>query len=485
MTKTTHFIGRERELKRLTDLTKKTSASFIVVKGRRRIGKSRLIIEFSKQFEHFYKFEGLAPEENITPIHQLEEFSRQLTRQFRTAKAKYDDWSDALWAVGERVQTGKTLLFFDELSWMGDKDPTFLGKIKNFWDTQLSKNNRLIFVVCSSASGWMEKNLLNSTGFVGRVSLTLTLAELPLTDCNKFWPKNISAHERLKILAVTGGIPKYIEEIKVKEHAEENIKQLCFTEGGFLVKEFEHIFSDLFMRKSSFYKKIVYLLATGAKEHSEIQEALCQGQNLKYYGRISEYLWELEEAGFIKRDRTWNIKTSNDSKLSRYRLQDNYLRFYLRYIEKNLEKIKRGMFASKSLTLLPEWNTIMGFQFENLVVNNKALLHKILGIKADEIVNENPFFQRKTNRTPGCQIDYMVQTKFGSLYICEIKFSKNEIDNSIIKEVQAKINALKFPRSFSYRPVLIHVNGITSDVIDSDYFYSIISVAELLEIEEK
>src|SRR5688572_13517284 len=104
MSKITHFIGRQRELERLGCLTKKNSASFIVVKGRRRIGKSRLIAEFGKQFKYFYKFEGLPPEKEITSAHQLEEFSRQITRQFRTAKAKYDDWSDALWAVGERVQ---------------------------------------------------------------------------------------------------------------------------------------------------------------------------------------------------------------------------------------------------------------------------------------------------------------------------------------------------------------------------------------------
>lgn len=198
------FIGRQHELKRLSALIKKGTASFVVIKGRRRIGKSRLVYEFSKHFDNYYKFEGLAPEKDVTSMHQLEEFSRQISRQFKTAKARYDDWSDALWSVGERIQSSRTLLFFDELSWMGDKDPTFLGKIKNFWDTQLSKNNQLIFIVCSSASAWIEKNLLSSMGFVGRVSLTLTLEELPLSDCNWFWPKNISSYEKLKILAVTG-----------------------------------------------------------------------------------------------------------------------------------------------------------------------------------------------------------------------------------------------------------------------------------------
>lgn len=475
------FIGRQAELERLRSAAQKKIASFVVIKGRRRVGKSRLIDEFSKDFDHYYKFEGLAPEKGVTPAHQLDEFSRQMSRQFNTGKARYDDWSDIFYAVGDKVQSGKTLLFFDELSWMGDKSPAFLGKLKHFWDNLLTKNPQLIFVACSSASSWVEKNLLSSTAFIGRVSLILTLEELPLIDCSKFWPKNISAYEKFKVLSITGGIPRYLEEINPKHSAEENIKQLCFTEGALLINEFQRIFSDLFMRESIFYEKIVNTLANGPKEQAEIQTAITQDkQDQHYYGRIPEYLWELEEAGFIKRDYTWNITTGADSKLSKYRLQDNYLRFYLKYIKNNLQKIKRGAFTLKSLTSLPEWNTTMGFQFENLVLNNRKHIHKLLNIRPDEIVNENPFFQKSTQRNPGCQIDYMIQTKFNCLYICEIKFSKNKIDKSVIKEVTTKIDNLKFPLGFSYRPVLIHVNGVTEDVIDSGYFSNIIDMGELL-----
>ncbi|WP_353272404.1 AAA family ATPase [Wolbachia endosymbiont (group A) of Urophora cardui] len=149
------FIGRQTELKQLLELTEKNTASFVVVKGRRRIGKSRLIQEFGKHFEQHYSFAGLPPEKHTTTSHQLNEFSRQVARQFNTSFARYDDWSDLLWAVGERLLSGKILLLLDEISWMGSKDPTFLGKIKNFWDTQLKNNNKLIFVVCGSASSWM------------------------------------------------------------------------------------------------------------------------------------------------------------------------------------------------------------------------------------------------------------------------------------------------------------------------------------------
>lgn len=448
----------------------------MVVKGRRRIGKSRLIEEFSQHFEHFYTFAGLPPDHETTAKHQLDEFARQISRAFKTSQARYDDWSDALWAVGERIQSGSILLLFDEISWMGSKDPTFLGKIKNLWDLQLKKNDQLIFIVCGSASSWIEKNILSGTGFVGRISYTLTLEELPLSDCDKFWPNGISAYEKFKVLSVTGGIPKYLEEISPKRSAENNIKTLCFTKGGFLVEEFEQIFSDIFIRKTDYYKRIAKVLADGPKEQKEI----CKALDIHRHGRIPEYLWELELAGFITRDHTWNLKTGQDAELSKYRLSDNYLRFYLKYIEKNTSKINRNTFALKSLTALPEWHSMMGFQFENLVLNNRGYLHQALEIRPEEIICENPYFQRKTVRMPGCQIDYMVQTKFGTLYVCEIKFSKIPITKSILQEVQMKIDAIKFPRGFSYRPVLIHVNGITEEVIDSDYFAAIIDFSQFL-----
>jgi hypothetical protein len=122
----------------------------------------------------------------------------------------------------------------------------------------------------------------------------------------------------------------------------------------------------------------------------------------------------------------------------------------------------------------------MGLQFENLILNNRKLLWNKLHIHPEEIRSDNPFFQRKTVRAPGCQIDYLIQTKFNNLYICEIKFSKNEIGPGVIKEIQQKIDTLKSPKNFSCRPVLIQVNGVTDAVLESDYFNKIVDFSELL-----
>jgi uncharacterized protein len=192
-------------------------------------------------------------------------------------------------------------------------------------------------------------------------------------------------------------------------------------------------------------------------------------------------LGDIEElAGFVARDHTWNLKNGMDARLSRFRLKDNYLRFYLKYVRKNLRKIDRNGYALKSLTSLPEWPTIMGLQFENLVANNRRQLHRLLRLNPEEIVNENPSYQHKTARQPGCQIDYLIQTKFDTLYVCEIKFSRNEITSAVIPEIRAKIGALSRPRGMSSRPVLIHVNGVNQEVTDSDYFAHIVDMGEML-----
>ena len=249
-----------------------------------------------------------------------------------------------------------------------------------------------------------------------------------------------------------------------------------FYRRRFLAEEFSHIFSDIVLRDSVLYKKIVKSLASGSKTQQEVQKAL----KLETPGRLHEYLSDLELAGFVARDYSWDLSTGEDIKKSKYRLKDNYLRYYLKYIDKKLDKMKRGLFTLNSLTALPEWHTMMGLQFENLVLNNRKAICDALGINASDVINDNPFFRKKTTRLAGVQIDYMIQTKFDTLYICEIKFSKLPVGIAVIEEVQRKIDALQTAKRFSCRPVLLHVNGVSADLQESDYFAAIMNLGSLL-----
>jgi AAA+ ATPase superfamily predicted ATPase len=472
------FIGRERELSLLNRFLKKDTASLLVVRGRRRIGKSRLVEEFARPFK-YYEFSGIAPNSKTTSQSQRDDFASQLGKQgFPHIKA--NDWNDLFWLLADKTNKGRIIILLDEISWMGSEDPNFLGKLKNAWDQHFKKNSKLILILCGSASSWIEKNILSSTGFVGRISFALTLDELSIKDCQQFWgvkSKNISAMEKLKILSVTGGIPRYLEEVDPNLCAEDSIRNMCFTKGALLVEEVGHLFSNTFLRKSEIYKNITQILSSGSKEFNEI----CQYLDITPSGRMLEYLEELELAGFIKRDHPWHIKTGQDSKLSHFRLSDNYLRFFFKYIDKYKTKIDRNSFDFKSLSALPGWYSIMALQFENLVLNNRSYIWDILGLKPEDIISENPFFQNKTKRNPGCQIDYLIQTRFNTLYVCEIKFSKNKISYSIINEIQQKIDRLKRPKNISCRSVLIHVNGVEDDVEESGYFSEIIDFGKILD----
>ncbi len=475
----TGFVGRKRELQVLNGLTQKRSASMVVIKGRRRIGKSRLIQEFGKGFKTKYFFSGVPPTSETTKQSQIDEFARQMCVHLSLPEMRFMDWGDLFSFLGKQVQNGKVLIVFDEISWIGSKDFDFLGKIKNLWDMHFNQNDKLIFIMCGSISAWIERNILKSTGFVGRISATMTLAELSLSECAQFFDppgKRLSAFEKFKLLSVTGGVPKYLEEIRPELTAEQNIRNLCFTTEGYLFDEFDKIFSDVFLTRSDFYKKAVELLVNRPSSPKEI----CDEIGVTLNSTASDYFDELEQAGIVKRDYAWHLKTQTASKLSHFRLKDNYSRFYLKYIRPNKNKIQNGLFEDKSLVGLPGWNAIMGLQFENLVLNNRKKIWELLNIPPEEIVWENPFFQNKTSKHPGCQIDYLIQTKYSNLYVCEIKFSSTEVKIDIIPEVERKMKLLQRPKGFSCRPVLIHVNGVHEDVEDQQYFSKIIDFGNLL-----
>jgi AAA+ ATPase superfamily predicted ATPase len=473
----TAFVGRSQELQDLKLLWARKMASLVVIKGRRRIGKSRLIEEFAKG-KRFLRFEGIAPTRKTTAQMQREEFARQIHRQLGLPGLMgVKDWGDLFTIVAEATQKEELVILFDEITWMGSKDAVFLGKLKVVWDQQFKKNPNLILVLCGSLSSWIEKNIISSTGFLGRISLKLTLNDLSLNECHQllqFCGFKGSAQEKFMALAVTGGVPWYLEQINPAITVSENIRKLCFEPDGLLVEEFKYIFHDLFGKRLPICKKIVEALKDGPKEYDEIAESIRYPSG----GPLSEYLEDLITSGFLEREHIWSLQTGLESKSSKYRIRDNYLRYYLKFILPHLRKIKKGLFRSMTPFSLPGWDGVMGLQFENLVLNNRGVIWKSLGLRPEDIVFENPYFQSKTTKAPGCQIDYLIQTRFKNLYICEIKFSHRPIGSDVVKEVKDKIEALKVPKGIACLPVLIHLNGVKQGVREAGFFAHILNFNE-------
>lgn len=155
------------------------------------------------------------------------------------------------------------------------------------------------------------------------------------------------------------------------------------------------------------------------------------------------------------------------------------MRFYLKIIEPNHSRINLGAFKDISLNSLPGFTAHLGIQIEYLLLQNRSLLIKSLGIKAQDIVNDGPYRQNKTTTRPGCKIDYLIQTRSNTIYLCEFKFRNRELTSTIMQEVQDKISALKVPRGFADVPVLFHIGGVSENVEMADYFYRIIDIATL------
>lgn len=475
----TIFYGRYEELERMLSAQRIPGAKLFVVMGRRRIGKSSLINQFAKD-QTYYCFMGLAPDkEKTTAQDQRDEFSRLLSEQTGLPEVKVDDWGKLFSFLGRETRSGKVVVLLDEISWMADKDDTFLSKLKSAWDMYFSQNSELTLVLCGSVSSWIQENIISSTGFLGRPALELTLEELPLETCIHFWgihQERISAYEKFKILSVTGGVPRYLELVDSGLTAEKNIQNMCFIKDAILSKEFKRVFSDVFGGRSQIYLEIVQVLMS---EHATMKTILAETGRPKG-GDISDYLDDLVLAGFVKRDFTWNLRTGKVSKLSKYRLSDNYLRFYLKYIHPNLAKINKNLFKFSSLSSFPGWDGIMGLQFQNVVLNNEQLIIQALGTSLEDIVFANPYYQTSTKKRDGCQIDYLIQTKYNNVFVCEIRFSKKVIGSSAIEDVKEKISRLKLPKNYSYRPVLIHVNGVTQNLVDQRYFEHVIDYSKYL-----
>ena len=473
------FFGREQQLGQLADLLKRPVASLVTCRGRRRIGKSTLIEEFARRNGvRLLKLEGLSPREAGSNAKQLAAFSRQLAEQTRVTPKPVSTWYDAFSRLDDAIEDNeRCVVFLDEISWMGKYDPDFPGELKYAWDNRFRKHDSLVMVVCGSVSTWITKNILRSKGFVGRPSLNLTVGELPLSDCRLFWGRKadrVSAMEMFDLLSVTGGVPKYLELIDPRLSAAENVRNLCFTPGGLLTEEFADIFSDVFEGKDTVKRRILDALGSHPMGSKEIAETLGIGNN----GHLSEELEALEIAGFIAKDGGLNPLTGGKLKLVRYRIADNYTRFYLKYIEPQADLIRKGLFRLSSLEQLSGWKTVMGLQFECLMLNNISAILAGLGMGNSLLLSAAPYRRNAHSRGEGCQIDLLLQTRRG-VWVVEFK-RREEIGTDVIDEVEEKVRRLGIRRGISVRTALVHCGRLSPAVEAEGYFDAILDAERLM-----
>ena len=470
------FLGREKELSSLRLLLEKPTASLVACRGRRRIGKSTLFRGFARREKlGFISIAGLGPRKGQTNADQLRNFGERLAEQTRGKLLIPKTWPEAFRLLSKRIpKRGRQLVLLDEISWMGRHEPDFPGYLKNGWDDELKHHDNLILVVCGSVSSWVRRNMLDSATFGGRFSRDIVLKELPLRQCAEFWKDrraDLASRELLDVLSVTGGVPRYLEEINPSLSAAENIRLMCFTPDGPLFKDFSAMFGEVFGDTVKAKGDILRALADGPLSLSEIAETV----GVERGGSLGASLDELVEAGFIAKDETLNPRTWKASRLAHYRLCDNYARFYLKYIAPHLAEIKSGRYEFESLSELPGWQTIMGLQFENLVLNRVMDFKDALHLSGATVRSAAPY---RTGGANAVQVDLLVQTD-EVMYVVEIKRRKL-IKADIVDEVKEKIGKIRRPSRISVRKAIIFDGELAPAVRRTGYFDSIIDVGTMI-----
>lgn len=478
------FVGRKEILLDLETLWRKRTSSIVACRGRRRIGKSTLVREFARRTADAYiEIEGLAPsaEKPMTNQDELDHFVAMLDDQTGCGFTKVERWYAAFSLLDKQIDdTKKTVVLLDEISWMGHCDHTFPGVLRSAWETLFHRHDRLIVVVCGSVSSWIKKNILGDTGFTGRFSRDYVIPELSLVECTEFWGEakdRVGEREILDILSVTGGVPRYLEEVDPGLSADENICRMCFVKEGELYKDFDAIFDPVLGDGMALKKNVLVALADGPMSGAVLADRLGMGRN----GRFSELLKDLELGGFISSDPGLNPETGAPMRISRYRLRDNYTRFYVKYVMPRKTEIETGTYRHASLEHLPEWNTVMGLQFENLIVNNAMDVASCIGLGNATVESAAPYSNSRKDRngeSHGCQIDLLVQTP-KTVYVVEVK-RKKHIDSVIEDEVRRKVKRLPVRSGMAVRPVLVYAGEISKAVEADGYFDAIIPAGRLL-----
>lgn len=474
------FYGRQCQFDQLERLLRKQVGSFVTCRGRRRVGKSTLIEKFALDHgARFIKLEGVKPKPTYSNEHELRAFAEQLAVATGAESTTPSNWLNAFIRLDREIRDeGWTVVLLDEIAWFGYYDPMFSDTLRIAWENHWRKHDRLIVVACGSVSSWIKDNIIDNKAFRGRRSLDMVVPELPIAECVKFWGDRVSRiapTEIIDVLSVTGGVPMYLQEIDPAASADENIRQLAYSPNSVLRVDFDDMFSDVVTEQPLFTGKVLRTLVGGPQTATEISATL----GLEKGGRISDALERLAEAGLVAPDAGINPETGAKVRERRYRLRDNYTRYYLKFVEPVKDMIDSGAYRFVSLSHQDGWDTIMGLAFENLVVNNTSELIDHLHLGGSLITSAAPYRKiGSKNRGNGFQIDLLVQTA-GSMCLTEIKRQK-KIGKEIIAEVDAKVRKISRPEGVSIRTALVYEGELSSVVEANGYFDALVPFSRLM-----
>lgn len=432
------IIGRKEETTLLQSLLKEDKSAFVALYGRRRVGKTYLIrTVFEGQMT--FQVTGIA---NVDTANQLTNFHSTMVRFFPEIEDKplAKDWFQAfqqfITALETLPETGKKILFFDELPWFDTTNSLFISALEHFWNSWASARTDIVLVVCGSAASWMINELINNTGgLYNRVTHPIQLDPFTLSECEAFFKAKSPGFDRYQLLQlymVFGGIPFYLDAIDTRKSATQNINALCFTPRGKLRNEFEKLYASLFKKAD---KHIAIIEALAQKSMGLERDVLLKAAKLPNGGSTTTILRELEESNFIRKYNTFGKSKNN----ALYQLTDFYSLFYLKFIKNNTLFDDNFWINSIDSTDIRAWS---GYAFEQICLAHLPQIKNALGIAS---VQTQTSAWIGSDGTDKAQIDLVIDRRDQVINLCEMKFSIKSytIDKEQADNLRKKIGLFK------------------------------------------
>lgn len=454
------IIGREQEKKVFQKCYESDKSEFIVVYGRRRVGKTYLIRKVFENKLTFYAT-GLA---NSDKKEQLSNFGQSISKYFKCEYKPHDSWKGLFaWFIElleKKTRKGKKVIFLDEMPWMDTPKSDFLTAVEWFWNSWASARNDIMLIVCGSATTWITKKLLhNHGGLYGRFTQQIYLMPFTLAECEQFYNMygiSFTRYEQIRAYMTFGGIPYYLSMLNPSFSLDQNIDYLCFSEKAPLRTEFSDIYNSLFNRPGK-YMQIITLLAE--KMSGLTRSQICKATGLPDSGNLTLMLDELETCNLI---RSYN-GFGKRKKDTIYQLIDAFSLFYLRFMNRNT---KDEFFWTHTINT-PQINNWAGYAFEQVCLMHLNQIKKALGILGMQT-------KIASWRNNDAQIDLVIERADRLINLCEIKFSSNqyEITKQYSEIIEAKRLAFLSETKTKYG---IHQTMITTYGVSHTKYFGIIN----------
>lgn len=315
------FIGRKNELHTLNTEYNRNS-SFVVIYGRRRVGKTTLIKEFLKNKTAFYY---LATEElESQSMKRLANVIARTTKNTLLQKIEFSDWLDLFQLIADYKPEEKKVLVIDEFPYLVRTNSAFPSILQNAWDEFL-KDSNVMLILSGSLMGMMQKHALSyDSPLYGRRTAQMRLTPLPFTSI--YETQNLPFEQAVEQFALTGGVPKYLEFFEDGRPLEEQLKDVVFSKNGFLYEEPNFLLKSESLTAVNYFS-IIKTIADGNHKLGKIASALGQESS-----SLTPYLSTLSNLGFIEKRTPITEKNPEKSRKGLYFIADNFLRFWFCYV---------------------------------------------------------------------------------------------------------------------------------------------------------